>query len=208
LRENTAILLSHAHINHSNDVNAVIDAMTYSGLDKQGVLIANKTSLTGADDYHPVVSNYHRNLLERFISVDRQQRIGINEVEINTLTARHNEPNSIGFKFIVSGLVLTYTGDTIAAPDIVEQYKGSDIIIFNVPAQKKSEHNLCVQDVIDILNQIKPRLAIITHFSHDMIKADPLYEAREIQKQTKIQTIAANDGMSINPRAVNSGSIT
>ena len=32
-----------------------------------------------------------------------------------------------------------------------------------------------------------------------MIRADPLYEIREIQKQTKVQTLAAKDGMFINP---------
>ena len=32
-----------------------------------------------------------------------------------------------------------------------------------------------------------------------MVKSDPLYEAREIQKETKVQTIAAKDGMVLNP---------
>lgn len=169
--------------------------MTYSGLDKQGVLIANKTSLNGADDYAPIVTPFHRNLLERFISVDRNQKIGINEIEINTLTARHNEPNTIGFKFFADDFILTYTADTVAAADIIEQYADSDIIIFNVPTQKKSAHNLCVEDVVDIIKLIHPKAAILTHFGHEMIKADPLYEAREIQKITRTQTSAANDGM-------------
>ena len=32
-----------------------------------------------------------------------------------------------------------------------------------------------------------------------MLKADPLYEAREIQKKTGVQIIAAKDGMVVNP---------
>lgn len=195
MRESTAVLLSHSHLNHSNDVNAVIDAMTYSGLDKKGVLIANKTSLNGADDYAPVVTPFHRSLMERFISVDRNQKIGINEIEIHTLTARHNEPNTIGFKIFAGDFILTYTSDTVAATDITEQYADSDVIIFNLPTQKKSANNLCADDVADIIKMIHPKAAIITHFSHDMIKADPLYEAREIQKATRAQVIAANDGM-------------
>ena len=39
-RATTALLVSHNHLGHCNDVNAVIDAMTLSGLDKRGVLIA------------------------------------------------------------------------------------------------------------------------------------------------------------------------
>ena len=199
LRETTAVLVSHAHLNHSNDVNAVIDAMTYSGLDKKGVLIANQTSLNGTEGYTAVVSNYHRNLIERFISVNRNQRIGVNEIEIQTITARHNEPNSIGFKFFTPDFTLTYTSDTVYAADIVDQYMGSNILIMNVPSTKKSEHNLCTEDAIKIIQKVNPRLAIITHFGSDMIKADPLYEVREIQKQTKVQTVAAKEGMIVNP---------
>jgi ribonuclease BN (tRNA processing enzyme) len=199
LRENTAILISHAHLSHAHDVNAVIDAMTYSGLDKKGVLIANKTCMNGTEDYAPIVSNYYRSLLERFITVDRGQRIGINDIEIQTITARHSEPNSIGFKIFAPSLVITYSGDTVYAEDIVQQYMDSNILILNVPFLKKSENNLCMSDAISIIQRVQPKLAILTHFGHEMIKADPLYEVRDVQKQTKVQTLAAKDGMIINP---------
>ena len=42
-------------------------------------------------------------------------------------------------------------------------------------------------------------MAIITHFGINFLKADPLYEVREIQKQTNCQVIAAKDGMVVNP---------
>ncbi|MEK6949061.1 MAG: hypothetical protein AABX34_02490, partial [Nanoarchaeota archaeon] len=45
----------------------------------------------------------------------------------------------------------------------------------------------------------KPRLAIITHFGINFVKADPLYTVREIQKETNVQVIAATDGMIVNP---------
>jgi len=199
LRENTAILISHAHINHANDANAVIDAMTYGGLDKKGVLIANKTTLQGTDDHPPAVSEHYRDLLERFITVDRNQRIGVNDVEIRTITARHNEPNCIGFKFFTPNFTLTYASDTVYSIDLVEQYMNSNILILNVPYIKKSDNNLCMKDAIKIIQKVNPRLAILTHFGQEVIKADPLYEVREVQKQTKIQTIAAKDGMQINP---------
>ncbi len=205
LRENTAILLSHAHINHSNDINAVIDTMTYGGLDKKGVVIANKTSLNGSEEYAPVVTDFHRKMLERFITVDRNKKIGINDIEIQTITARHNEPNTIGFKFFTSDFTLTYSSDTVYAADIVEQYMNSNILILNVPNVKRSGQNLCTEDAIKIIQKVNPRLAIITHFGYEMIKSDPLYEIREIQKQTKIQTIAAKDGMVINPVSYSAG---
>ncbi|MBR9699409.1 hypothetical protein GOV09_03060 [Candidatus Woesearchaeota archaeon] len=199
LRATTALLISHSHIHHANDANAVIDAMTLSGLDKKGVLIANKTAIHGTDDHQQAVSPYYRNLIERFIAVDRNQRIGVNDIEIQTLTARHHEPNSIGFKFFAPGITITYSADTVYAADIVEQYMGSNILILNVPYKKKVEGNLCIEDAIKIIQKVNPRLAILTHFGPEIVKADPLYEIREIQKQTSVQTIAAKDGMVINP---------
>jgi hypothetical protein len=70
-----------------------------------------------------------------------------------------------------------------------------------VPCLKKEENknNLCKEDVIKIINKVNPRLAIITHFGINFLKADPLYEIREIQKQTNTQVIAAKDGMVVNP---------
>jgi len=197
LRENTALLLSHSHLHHTNDTNAVIDAMTLNGLDKKGVLIGNKTSIHGGEGYAAVVSPYHLGLLERFIAVDRNQKIGVNDVEIEAITARHSEPNSLGFKFRTPELTVTYTGDTVFSADIVEQYMGSQILILNVPNTKKQESNLCIEDAVKIIRHVNPRLAILTHFGIEMIKADPMYEVRDVQRLSRVQTVAARDGMII-----------
>ncbi|MDO8481095.1 MAG: MBL fold metallo-hydrolase [Nanoarchaeota archaeon] len=197
LRETTAILLSHTHTHHANDVNAVIEAMSYDGLDKKGVLIANKTALNGTEEYPAVITPFHRALLERFIAVDRNMQLAINDVEIRTLTARHNEPNSIGFKFIHPDATVVYSGDTVYSLDLVEQYLGADILILNVPYKVKTGFNLCLDDAAKILERVKPRLAVFTHFANDLHKADPLYEVREIHRITGVQCLAAKDGMEI-----------
>ena len=49
IRNTTAVFVTHNHINHANDINAVISAMTYNGLDKRGVLISNKTAFNGQE---------------------------------------------------------------------------------------------------------------------------------------------------------------
>ncbi|MBI2208187.1 MBL fold metallo-hydrolase [Candidatus Woesearchaeota archaeon] len=201
LRANTALLVSHNHINHCNDINVVIDAMTYGGFDKKGVLVANNTSINGAESYTPFLQKYYRDFLERFIVLEEGKRVGINDVEILALKAKHSEPNALGFKFITPEYTLAYSGDTIYSAEIAAQYDDSNILILNVPYLKREEgkDNLCKEDAIKIISRVKPRLAIITHFGANFLKADPLYEAREIQKETSVQTIAAKDGMIVNP---------
>jgi phosphoribosyl 1,2-cyclic phosphodiesterase len=195
------LLVSHAHLNHSNDLNAVIDAMTYSGLDKKGVLVSNKVVVNGNDEYLPTLSPYYRDFLERFIVLEPGQRVGINEIEVLALKTKHSDPHTIGFKFFTPYFTLAYSSDTRYSSELIEEYKNSNILILNVPSIKKekSKDNLCVEDAIKIIRGVNPRLAIIQHFGMDMLKADTLYQIREIQKATDVQTIAAKDGMVINP---------
>ena len=201
LRANTALFVTHNHINHCNDINAVIDAMTYSGFDKKGVLVANNTVVNGSMHYTPFLQKYFRDCLERFIVLEEGKKVGINNVEIIAIKAKHSDPNAIGFKFITPDYTLTYTGDTKYSVETMAEYENSDVLILNVPCLKNDESrdNLCKEDAIKIIKKVAPRLAIITHFGINFLKADPLYEIREIQKQTNCQVIAATDGMVVNP---------
>lgn len=201
LRANTALLVSHNHLNHCNDINAVIDAMTYGGFDRNGILVANKTAINGTASLEPFLQKRYKDFLERFIVLEAGRKVGINDVEIIALKAKHSDPNAIGFKFITPEYTLTYTGDTMYSVEAVEEYENSNVLILNVPCLSKEEdrYNLCKEDAIKIIQRVKPRLAIITHFGINFVKADPLYEVREIQKETNVQVIAATDGMIVNP---------
>ncbi|MBW2990063.1 hypothetical protein KY358_07145 [Candidatus Woesearchaeota archaeon] len=201
LRANTALLVSHSHLSHSNDVNAVIDAMTYSGLDKKGVLIANSATVNGDESLPAPLKPHYRDLLERFIVLKAGQRVGINEIEVLALKAKHSDPSTIGFKFFTPYFTISYSSDTRYFSGLIEEYKNSNVLILNVPNEKReeSEDNLCVEDAIKIISGVSPRLAIIQHFGIKMVKSDLLYQIREIQKATNIQTILAKDGMMVNP---------
>lgn len=199
LRQNTALLVSHTHLGHANDINAVLDAMTYFGLDRQGCLVTSKSLVEPINNLRPLLIPSFRNMVEKHIVMERKQKLAINNVEIRALDTVHHDPTNIGFKFLSSEFVLTYTSDTSYHPDLIEQYKNSDILILNVPSPEKIDNNLSVNDAIKIIKAVEPSLAIITHFNHKMIEADPIYIAREIQRETKVQTIAAKDGLVIDP---------
>ena len=203
LRANTAILVSHNHLNHCNDMYAVIEAMTLSGLDKRGVLVTNKTIVEGLKEQRPYLTKYHKDLLEKVITLDKGQKVAIELVEIHALSVEHSDPNAIGFKLFCPRFTLSYTSDTKYSKELVEEMRGSDILILNVvfPSDQANKFNLDTESAIKIIEKVKPRLAVITHFGFEMLKADPLVEAREIQKQTGVQTIAAKDGLVISPEA-------
>jgi ribonuclease BN (tRNA processing enzyme) len=159
--------------------------------------------IQGSENYRPYLTRYHQNLLERVITLEKGHKVAVELVEIHALSADHTDPYSIGFKLFCPRFTLSYTSDTKYNKNIVEEMKGSDILILNVtyPRNKAQNLNLDTESAIKIIDRIRPRLAIITHFGLEMLKADPLIEAREIQKQTAIQTIAAKDGLVISPES-------
>jgi ribonuclease BN (tRNA processing enzyme) len=201
LRANTAVLASHNHLNHAADLNAIIDAMTYGGLDKIGILVGNKTVLEDQPTVKSYLTEFHKKLMERIMVLTTGKRIAIEDVEIEALPANHSDPETVGFKFYTPEFTLSYSADTSYSRDLINKYKESDILILNVvaPQGEKTKNHLNSDDAIKIIDKVNPKLAVITHFGIKMIKANPLYEGRYIQSETGIQVLTAKDGMRISP---------
>ncbi|MBW2965848.1 hypothetical protein KY342_01955 [Candidatus Woesearchaeota archaeon] len=202
IRANTAVFVSSAHINHCNDVNAVVDTMTYGGLDKRGVLVSNQTVVNGTEKIKPYLTDFHRNCLERIIVLSPGQKLAIEDVEVDAIFTKNSfDKNAIGFKFYTPDIVLGYMSNTEYSKELIKEYQGCDILILNVlnPGEEKAEGSLNTYEAKKLIVKINPKLAILQHFGVRMIKADPLYEAREIQKLTGIQVLSAKDGMVVSP---------
>ena len=208
LHRNTAVLVSHNHINHCNDLNVVIDAMTHSGIEHRGIVLGSKSVLQPQENSYPFLTRHHLNMVEKVIPLEKNHKIGVELVEINTLSAEHTDPTAIGFKFYCPKFTLSYTGDTKLTDKLLEELSGSDILILNVPYPGNTGKglNLDTQSAIKIVAHVRPKIAVLTHFGLEMLKADPMQEAREIQRITGIQTIAAKDGLLIAPESYRSPS--
>ncbi|MBT4935823.1 hypothetical protein HOL21_03660 [Candidatus Woesearchaeota archaeon] len=195
----SAVLVTHNHINHCNDLNAVVDAMTHSGIEHRGVILASKSVLQNTENNHSFLTQHHRNLVEKIIPLDKNHKVGIELVEIHALPVEHTDSSAIGFKFFCPKFTLAYTGDTLLTDELTESLAGTDILILNVPypEDKGKDMNLDRESAITLISKVRPRLTIITHFGLEMLKSDPIVEAREIQRITGVQTIAAKDGFAI-----------
>ena len=201
LRANTAILVSNDNIINCNDVNAVIDAMTYGGADKKGVLAGNISSMNGREGRFPCVNEFYKACLERTIVLTPGQKLGIEDIEVHAVPAITADPNAIGFKIFTDEFVLGYTSSTKFSKELAKEYKGCDILILNVlnPSGEKSDTDLNSDDAVKFIDEAKPYLSAIKYFGTKMIKADPLAEGREIQKRTNITVLSAKDGTILVP---------
>jgi len=195
---NTDILLvSHNHIDHCNDINALIDAMHIHHNKKIGTLISTKELIEGNAPY---LTPYHKNFLQKHKALQQEKKEKINSITIQAKKALHNT-ETIGFKIYTKDSTIGYTADTGYFRGLPQQYKNCDILILNMELKfgKKSKYYLSADDIVKILKISKPKLAIITHFGSEEIIKDSLYIAREITKKSNIQTIAARDGLIIEP---------
>lgn len=201
LRNNIAVLVSNNYLNCAAEVNSVISAMSLGGLDKKGVLITNKSAYEGFMDMDPMLNKYYKNFLEKDIILESGKRLGINEVEIKATRTNNTDEDAIGFRILTPKFSFGYTSYTGYSSDLAEDFREVDIMIFNCtnPKGTQSSDFLGVDDIIKLLPKINPKLCILTGFGIKMHESDVIAQARMIQKETKIQTIAAQDGMVINP---------
>ncbi|MBW1918186.1 MAG: MBL fold metallo-hydrolase [Deltaproteobacteria bacterium] len=193
-----ALILTHAHLDHSNDVNILIDAMTAGGLKRRGTLFAPQECLEGDK---AVVLSYLKSYLEKIIVLTPEQNYQIGELKFST-SLRHRHPvETYGIKFDFDGRPVAFLVDTGYFPGLLESYKDSWILIINVvrayPHKSGEVMHLCLDEVRQILAAIRPRKAILTHFGMTMLKAKPWQVAQELTKELGIEVIAASDGLKL-----------
>jgi ribonuclease BN (tRNA processing enzyme) len=190
------IVISHRHIDHSNDANIMIEAMSSGGFRPKGFVLAPLDCIDGDD---PVILKYVRGYIRNDIRVLKQGfKCSLDGVGIEAaIGQRHSKVESYGIKFSFSGKTLGYIADTEYFDGLAEAFIGCNIMAINMVRMTKHEmlQHLTPDDVIKILKIIRPDTAILTHFGMQVIKASPGHVASRIEKESGVQTIAAKDGM-------------
>ena len=194
LKHNTVLLVSHDHLDNANDINLVIDVMTDSGSEKRGTLVTTKKVID------ETLTKYHEAALGKLVEVTAGDKVKLGKAIVKAVSTK-NHSDGVGFVITTPKFIIGYTGDTAYFSDMAKQFARCDILVVNnmMPFNKKVSHHLSSDDTVKLLQKIKPSLVILNHFGRKMIDANPLYEARSIQKKTGIQVIAATDGLVIEP---------
>jgi len=193
-----AIVLTHAHIDHSNDVNIMIDAMTGGGFKGHGLLFAPGDCLEGEN---AVVLKYVRGFLDDIVMLKPRSGYRVGDLQFRTSLRHRHSVATYGVKFETRSGIVSFLVDTEFFPELIEGYSDSDILVVNVVRRVPFKHgkveHLTVEDVKRLISQIRPRRAILTHFGMTMIKARPWEVAGEVARETGVQVEAASDGMKL-----------
>ena len=189
----SAIILSHRHLDHSGDVNVMVEAMVRGGLKKpRGWFFAPADAL-GSE---PVIFSYLKDYLEGVEILEEGKSYSLGSVSFTT-PVRHLHPvETYGMLFRAGGYTFAYIADTLYFEGLARIY-ASQLLIINVvflEPRPPVEH-LSVPDAKRIITELKPKVAILTHFGMTMWRAKPWEIAQGLSQDTGIRVVAARDGM-------------
>lgn len=193
-RDLDAIILSHRHIDHSNDVNIMTEAMTGGGFHPRGKLIAPSDCLNS----DPVILEYIRSLVN-IIEIKEGMEITLGNIKLKYPIKTMHPCETFGPIYEFSSGKLGYIPDTEYFPELAGAYKGVDYLIINVVRMKtdKRIRHLNISEAEKLINEIRPKKAILTHFGLQVLKANPELQAKKITGNTGVEVVAARDELKV-----------
>jgi ribonuclease BN (tRNA processing enzyme) len=195
----SAIILSHRHLDHSADTNIMIEAMTQGGFKRHGRLFAPADAL-GSE---PVMFSYLKNYLDTVEVLQEGKSYSIGNISFTTPVRHIHRVETYGLVFRTTEHTFSYIADSRYFDGLCQHY-GGDLLIINVvfleprpPTDNPlvpTDH-LSVPDAAHIITELKPKVAILTHFGRTMWQAKPWEVAQRLSQDTGVKVIAARDGM-------------
>ena len=187
-----AIILSHKHLDHSGDINIMIEAMTDGGKKKRGVVFVPADAL----NQDPVILSYLRSYPKGIEILTEGSSYKVNDVSFET-PIRHKHPvETYGFIFRTPRHTFSWITDTKYFDELASYYAG-ELLIINVVRLVPGApiDHLSLPEAKHIIEELKPKAAILTHFGMTMWRAKPWELAQKLSQETGISVIAARDGM-------------
>jgi ribonuclease BN (tRNA processing enzyme) len=188
----SAIILSHKHLDHSVDVNVMIEAMTEGGWKKRGILYAPSDAFNNGAVVLPYVQGFPSKI--ELLEAGKEYSIG--DVAFSTPVAHVHQVETYGFVFRTPRHKFSWITDTKIFDSLAGNY-AADLVVINVLSQEsrlRVEH-LSLIDAIKIIREIKPKMAILTHFGMPMWPTKPWEMEEQISDDAGVRVIAARDGM-------------
>ena len=190
-----AVILTHRHLDHSNDINVIIEAMTEGGFKKRGVAFIPEDAVT--ED--AIILKHTRHFIDRIEFLKEKSPYKVNDFSFETTLRMRHPCETYGLKFSLRDTSVSLLTDTEYFDGLETDFK-ADVVIINVVFLDPHPgiQHLSLQDAKKIILNLKPKKAILTHFGMSMLKARPHVLAKTLSWETGIDVIAATDGMTVN----------
>ncbi len=208
-----AVLVTHAHLDHCNDMNVLIEAMTSGGDRDTGTLLANKTVLHGAeldekyvkgegtygDRIDPVLDRFHRGLVETVVELQGSGEHELGPFTVRWIEMEHSDPHTVGFTLATDDLMVGFTSDTELFDGMSEFFADCDVLVLNVmrPVDHDWKGHLTTEDAAELLNAVEPGFAVLQQFGSLFIYESVNEQEAWLEAHTDVDFVLAKDGMEI-----------
>ena len=122
-----AIILTHKHLDHSGDINVMIEAMTEGGFKKKGVVFVP----ADAQSEQGVIFDYLKQHPKEIKVLDVGD-FSVGDVKFSVPLQNLHSVQTYGLKFFIGKDVISFISDTKYFEGIINAYKGSTLLILNV----------------------------------------------------------------------------
>lgn len=196
------VMLSHLHIDHSTDANALLDGMTEPFLIAEQHCILPKEKTKSKFNYYPCVSAYHQKLVKKLYPVKPGDTVKIGSLDVKAIRTEHYDP-TVGFLIVHPKIRIAYPSDGPYFPGQERHCEGADVLILNVLAPKgfKPDPNthMSIDDAIRLVKSMtrKPKLIVLQHFSFWMLKNNLYKQCKILQDATGVKVLQAEDFMEL-----------
>jgi phosphoribosyl 1,2-cyclic phosphodiesterase len=186
------IILTHRHLDHSGDINVMIEAMTEGGFKKRGEVFCPSDAI----DEDTVILRHAMSFPEKIEILGANNKYKAGNFEFTT-SMRHIHPvETYGIKFDFHKVSISLLTDTKYFAELADFYRTDILIIYVVFFEPRPGiDHLDISDAQRIISQVRPKKAILTHFGMTMLKAKPHIQAQELSQKLGIEVQAAYDGM-------------
>ena len=187
-----AIILSHKHLDHSGDVNIMIEAMTEGGWKQRGLVFAPADAL----NEDAVMLPYLRNYPQKIEILSEGKSYSIEDISFETPVKHRHPVETYGFIFKTPRHTISWVTDTRYFDGLSSYYR-SELLVINVVMQEAKDgvDHLSIPEARQIIVEARPKAAILTHFGMSIWRAKPWEMAQKMSQDTGIKVVAARDGM-------------
>ncbi len=196
----SAIILSHKHLDHSVDINVMIEAMTDGGWKPRGSLFAP----ADAFDNGAVIFPYLKGYPQKVELLEEGKQYSVGDVKFTTPVRHIHQVETYGFVFQTAGHKFSWITDTKYFDSLAGHYKAEFVIINVLSLEKRIPvDHLSLPEAELIIKEIKPKMVVLTHFGLTMWPVKPWEIEEKVSDETGVRVIAARDGMVLDLDMVN-----
>jgi phosphoribosyl 1,2-cyclic phosphodiesterase len=192
------IIVTHRHIDHSSDVNALAEGMTLKARNPKGFVLMTRDCMENGDG---VLMSYLRGRIKSIAFHEDGAAVSPSDgTTVESVAHTHHGVQCYGLIFRRDGLPeWGVISDTAPLPHFVERYSECKLLIINTTLmypRARLDH-MALTDVKSLLEFLRPQTAVLTHMGNDLLDRGGEYISKRLSSE-RTKVIAATDGLTLN----------